>query len=308
MLIVVAAAFDLLRADRRFATVRGITLIVVYLTCEVGGVAAAFAVWLWHRLASADDERYARMNFRLQCWWATVLLQGACRLLGLRLVVDGEPAISRGPFVVFSRHCSIGDAFIPAAVISGRHGIRLRYVMKRELLWDPCLDVVGNRLPNCFIERGLGDGPREGAAIGRLMDDLGMHDGVLIYPEGTFFEPEQRQRALARLARVGPPALHAKGWRLRYVLPPRLSGALKLLARNQGADAVFCAHAGLEGADSFRALLRGSLLGRTVRVAFWRVPFAEIPSQPEAQAEWLFDQWADVDRWIAQNAGEAAAS
>ena len=37
------------------------------------------------------------------------------------------------------------------------HQVRLRYVLKRELLLDPCLDIVGNRLPNCFVARSGAD-------------------------------------------------------------------------------------------------------------------------------------------------------
>lgn len=308
-LLAAAALADLRRRDRRLARTRSAALLVVYLTAEVAGIAAAFLAWLRYRLASAGrgtgapaadaeaEARYLEANFRLQCRWASLLVAAARRLLGLRLVVEGEAAVARGPFILFSRHCSIADGFLPAAIVSARHGVRLRWVMKRELLWDPCLDIVGNRLPNAFIRRESNQTARELAAIGRLMDDLGGRDAAFIYPEGTFLDPDQRRRALERLARTAPGLLD-RAAALRHVLPPRLSGALALLAHNRGADAVFCAHTGLEGADSVRALLRGDLVGRTVRVAFWRVPFADIPQAADAQAAWLYDRWAELDRRI----------
>ena len=37
--------------------------------------------------------------------------------------------------------------------VSRRYHLRLRYVLKRELLWDPCLDIVGQRVPNIFVDR-----------------------------------------------------------------------------------------------------------------------------------------------------------
>jgi hypothetical protein len=49
------------------------------------------------------------------------------------------------------------------------------------------------------------------------------------------------------------------------------------------ADVVVCAHTGLEGAGSFWSLLDGALVGVTLRVCFWRVPFAEIPIEREAR-------------------------
>ena len=45
---------------------------------------------------------------------------------------------------------------------------------ERELLWDPCLDVVGQRLPNVFVRRGDGDGASEIAAVRAPAADLGV--------------------------------------------------------------------------------------------------------------------------------------
>ena len=71
-----------------------------------------------------------------------------------------------------------------------------------------------------------------------------------------------------------------------------------MIERNPGVDVVFCAHSGLEGAGSPRDLLAGALVGSTVRVRFWRVPYAEIPVTYEARIEWLYGQWQRVDEWI----------
>ena len=39
--------------------------------------------------------------------------------------------------------------------------MRPRYVLKDDLLIDPCLDIVGNRLPNHFLDRFPHDGAVE---------------------------------------------------------------------------------------------------------------------------------------------------
>ena len=106
---------------------------------------------------------------------------------------------------------------------------RLRYVLKRELLWDPCLDIVGHRLPNCFIERGAKISAPEIERIRGLAQDLGPTDGVLIYPEGTRFTPERREAVLARIEARGDTALLERARALQNVLPPRLGGSLALL-------------------------------------------------------------------------------
>ena len=141
----------------------------------------------------------------------------------------------------------------------------------------------------------------------RLMEDLGPRDGVLLYPEGTFFTPDAQARALAHLRASGPASFVEIAASLRQVLPPRLGGALGLLERNRGADAVFCAHTGFEGGDTFAVLLNGALVGRTIRVCFWRVPFREIPTDASARAVWLYEQWARVDDWITAAQREQCA-
>jgi 1-acyl-sn-glycerol-3-phosphate acyltransferase len=216
----------------------------------------------------------------------------------MRVEVEEAPDLGHGPIILFSRHASVGDTLLPAVFVSSRYGIVLRYVLKRELLWDPCLDIVGNRLRNCFVQRGSGESERDIALVQQLMEDLGPQDGVLIYPEGTRFTPAKRQRILERLAQKGDADLLAKAEALQHLLPPRLGGTLALLERNVGADAVFCAHIGFDGAGSFRDLLNGSLVNRLVRVCFWRVPYNEIPRTAAAQAAWLYEQWARIDTWI----------
>lgn len=317
LLFGLAALRDRRRGDRRWPTLRGLTFVALYLGCELLGVLASGVLWValaGGRVGRRDTpaarltglaDRYLAANFRLQRWWARTLYRGAARVFALRTVVDGDAAVRTGPFILLSRHASIGDTILPAVCIADRHGIMLRYVMKHELRWDPCLDIVGGRLPNAFVRRGTPDGAREVAALQGLLAHLGSHDAVLIYPEGTRVSPAKRARALARLREVAAPPLLAIAARLRHTLPPRLAGTLGLLDANPGADVVLCAHTGFEGAATFRDLFDGTLIGRTVRVAFWRVPCAALPREPAARAEWLYAQWLRIDTWIAAASGEA---
>jgi hypothetical protein len=82
------------------------------------------------------------------------------------------------------------------------------------------------------------------------------------------------------------------------VLPPRLGGPLALL-ETSGADVLFVAHVGLENTARLADLLSGALVGARVRVALWRVPRAEVPTEPGDRVEWLYDQWARLDAWVA---------
>ena len=65
----------------------------------------------------------------------------------------GTRSIAPGPVVLMMRHASLVDTLLPTVLVLRRHRIRLRYVLKRELLWDPALDLAGNVLPNYFLDR-----------------------------------------------------------------------------------------------------------------------------------------------------------
>ena len=130
---------------------------------------------------------------------------------GLLLVPErsGDEALEGSPLLMLSRHASMADTLLPTLLIQMPTGLRLRYVMKRELLWDPCIDVVGNRLPSYFVRRGSTDVERETRAIASLVDDIGEGDGVLIFPEGTRFTAEKRRHVLERLRERGESDLAA---------------------------------------------------------------------------------------------------
>jgi len=288
------AIHDALRANRG-STVRSALALAHYFAGEAAGIAASGALWIASLTAPSRGQDW---NFRLQCWWAGWLFGGARRLFGLRLQVEGSDLCRDGPLLLLVRHASVIDTLLPAVLVSGRTGLRLRYVMKRELLWDPCLDVVGQRLPNAFVRRGRGDAAAEIDRVRELARGLGPRDGVMIFPEGTRFTPRKRRQILARLAESAEPKHVERGRALRHVLPPRLGGVLALLEAAPGADAVFCVHTGLEGLRTLKDLWSGALVGRAIDVAFWRVPAAEIPAERAARVDWIFDQWARVDAWL----------
>jgi 1-acyl-sn-glycerol-3-phosphate acyltransferase len=295
-LVAGAALADLARR-RPWTTTRFVGAIGANLALHAAGFVSMAGAWLLGgRWAGAGPERERRLEEWLQVEWAELSWAVSQRLYDMRLIVDGDECVEPGPVLVLSRHASLIDTLLPLLIVSARHGLRLRYVMKRELLWDPIIDALGHRWPTAFVRRGTGD-PREVAHVLHLLDDLGPGDGIVLFPEGTRFSAEKRARVLAALERAHPDAFE-RALRLRHVLPPHPSGPLALLSHAPALDVVFCAHTGLEGASHFSDLLQGSLLGRVVRVHFWRVRRADIPDEHDAQWAWLFDEWQRVDRWI----------
>lgn len=274
--------------------------------CGVLGSVAISVLALFDR-GTGRDARWFERHFRLQQWWSAGLLRWAGRTFGMRLRLIGEADLAR-PAIVMPRHASIADTLIAGHFISQPHGIHLRHILKRELLVDPCLDIVGGRLPNYFVDRESDDPARELEGLRGLVHDLDGSEGVLIYPEGTRFTEAKRANVIEALERRGEAERAKRARDLEHVLPPRTGGAVALLQANPGLDVVFCVHIGFEGAGSLGGLLAGVLLDRTVDVAFWRVPFAEIPREAGAQAEWLYQNWKRMDAWVGERKAELAAA
>ena len=294
-----AAVVDRVRRNGGVALRSG-SFLTFYLICELTGLSICAGLWLLRPIVRWDAARWSSLHYRLQDAWGASLLGAAVRLFDLRVEIEESGArLGEGPYLLLLRHASAGDTLLASALVGRPHGIRLRYVLKRELLWDPCLDVVGNRLLHVFVDRASDDSGREIARVQALARDLGPRDGVLIYPEGTRFSIAKRARVLERLAREGDVKQLEYARSLHGVLPPRRGGALALLAAAPDADIVVCAHTGFEAAATLAQIWRGELLHATIRVRFQRIPRASIPASRDAQAEWLRERWQEIDAWLA---------
>jgi 1-acyl-sn-glycerol-3-phosphate acyltransferase len=289
----VTAVLDIVQR-RRLARTRALAMLLFYLSCEMVALTRSFVIWVrWRR----SRDRFMAENFRLQCWWGRTLYHGAVRIFGLRVTVENDEVVAGGPVLVFARHVSPIDNLLPLAFISDPHQLRLRWVINRALLRMPCLDIVGNRLPNRFVSTGGRAGHTE--KVSDLGDGLGPDEGVLIFPEGGLYSPAKRERVIERLRAAGETALAERADRIQNLLPPRLGGALALMERAEGADVLFMGHVGLQGAARYMSIAGGDLVGRELRIRFWRAPASEIPATREERVTWLYDWWERMDHWIA---------
>jgi 1-acyl-sn-glycerol-3-phosphate acyltransferase len=292
-----AIIVDVVRRNRGVA-LRSATLVSVYLSCEVLGIAASGVLWASKGILRVDAERWTDIHFRLEAWWGSTLFRAVVRLFGLRIEVEGDADLGRGPYLLLLRHSSSGDTLLASALVSSPYGVRLRYVLKRELLWDPCLDIVGNRVPNVFVDRFSDDSVGEVVRMQELARNLGPRDGILIYPEGTRFSETRRMRALDRFHDKGDAKMVEYTRSLSRVLPPRPGGTVGLLEAAPETDVVVCAHTGFEGAASLAEIWNGALVHQTIRVQFRRIPHGEIPAGREARIAWVMEEWQRVDAWI----------
>jgi 1-acyl-sn-glycerol-3-phosphate acyltransferase len=301
--LALALVADLLaRAARRRPITRTVAMVAIYLACELAGVIAAGAIFLLTLFAS--ERTKLRANAALQRAWSGALFRGIRTIFAMSFEVEGAELAAPAPLLLFVRHSSTADTLLAAAVVANPHAIVLRYVLKRELLWDPCLDLVGRRLPNAFVDRSGESRDAQLEAVASLAEDLGDDAGVLIYPEGTRFTDRKRASALAHLEAEGRADLAAIARDFTHVLPPRLGGPLRLLEAMRGVDVVFLDQCGFEGARSFASLVRGALVGSAIRVRLRRVEAARVPR--ERLDVWLFEQWRETNAWVAAHQGAHA--
>jgi 1-acyl-sn-glycerol-3-phosphate acyltransferase len=196
--------------------------------------------------------------------------------------------------VLLCRHASLADSLVSAWVVTSLAGLRPRYVLKRELLADPCLDIVGNRLPNHFLDRQAADSSVELEALTRLSTGMGEDDIAVIFPEGTRASPSKRERALQKLSERDPARAVRLGG-LQHLLPPRPAGSAALIDGAPGADVVIGWHVGFDGLDTFSGILRHlAHKPPAVRFRVRRIPRSEVPSG-EAFTEWLDAMWLQAD-------------
>ncbi|MGA7098528.1 MAG: lysophospholipid acyltransferase family protein [Acidimicrobiia bacterium] len=293
-LVLVGGLVDLVRglstAKPAMAT-RLVSFLWVYLTGEMWALMGMLLTWPLSRQRKLD------LTFRLQGLWTSWNFNAMRAIFGLKFSVTGSEQIPPAPILVLARHASMVDTMLPARLVTRSHGIRLRYVLKKELLLDPVLDIGGNRLPNHFVDRRIALADPELAAIRDLAGGMGPGEGMLIYPEGTRFSEQKRDRYVARIVRRGG-RLAEIADSFATVLPPKPGGALALLEATI-ADVVVLAHRGLEGFARVKDIWSGGLVGSTIDVHFWRLPRSSIPEDRSARVEWLFEVWADVDAWVA---------
>ena len=273
------------------------------LFCELRGLAGL--VWLRLRTRAAAPQ-VDRRAFVLRMQWLGGQLRGIRRIFGLRFEVDGLPSAAGGPLVILIRHASTVDTLLPENFIAIEHHLWLRYVLKRELLNLPTIDIGRRWVPTVFVRRGTADLGKKTGQIMLLSRGMAADEAAVIYPEGTLFSAEKLVRA-QRMVAERQPELADLAAGLRHVLPPKLAGPLALLQAASEADVLVFGHLGLDSFEYPRDMWHGDLVGSTVHLKFWRYPAAAVPRDDAGLSRWIYERWAELDGWIDGHlAGDAA--
>lgn len=286
-----AIIVDTARLRFRFPILRLMTFAVCWSWIEIGGVVRALGVWLVGR---GDDPA---TQYALMRWWANLVMSALQATTGIAPRAEGIEALAAGNAIVLCRHASLADSLLSAWAIRGQADVWPRYVLKDELLLDPCLDIVGLRVPNHFLDRDASDTETELKALSRLASGLGPGSVAVIFAEGTRANDRKRQRAIEKIGERDPErAARLAG--LRRLIPARPAGSKALMAGAPGADVVFAWHTGFDGLDTFGGIL--AKLAKPlppVRFVARRVARSEVPDDAEF-TNWLDDQWLQMDAQV----------
>lgn len=288
-----ATAVDLLTAPKRMPRVRLLSFALAWSTLE--SVGAGASAMLWAMGHGADQIAH----YELQRWWAGRLVDALRYTAGVSFEINGLERLGPGPVVMCARHASIADSLLPAWLL-GQVGMRPRYVLKDDLQLDPCLDIVGNRLPNHFVDRDPDDSAGELARLEALADGMGAEDAAVIFPEGTVVTDTRRRRAIETIT-LRDPERAKRVCDLQTLGPIRPGGTAALLRGARDADLVFVTHTGFEQLQRLADAPASVPLEQPIRVEITRVSRTDVPSGA-AFVEWFDGQWSERDRQLADRA------
>jgi 1-acyl-sn-glycerol-3-phosphate acyltransferase len=293
LLAAAAAALSPLLGGRR--PVRLLAILLAYVSRHLAGLVACTGLWAAGRMGT---RRLAEAHYGVLRWFVGGTAATALRAGRARVEVQGpdaEAALRAGerPVIVLSLHSGEGDSLLVLDHLLSRYNRRPRVVMHEALRLDPLIALLGDRLPNRFVDPRGGDIETEIAAMSR---DLGPRDAVLIFPEGGNFSPRRRQASIERLERRGHAEEAAWARAMRHVAAPRPGGALAAIAAAPDADVVFVAHHGFP--RSMREAWRTLPDPKLITVALWLAPAAAIPPDEQARIDWLFGWWRTLDDWV----------
>jgi len=284
-------------------------LLVAYFALELGALIACGALWLASGCGRLiGSPLFQRLHYRLLRWFVHGFAQRWLASLDINVPAEESTEATRAlerdrPLLFFSRHAGPGDTILLIDRLLTRFDRLPSVVFKQSVAIDPCIDLIGHRLPHAVLDTSHKEACE--ARIEQVAAELGNRGVLLLFPEGGNFTTERRRRAVRKLWRTGRQQEAAKADRMSHVLPPRPSGALAALRGNPGADVIFAAHSGLGLAAFPREIWRETRLGKTFNTHMWLAPAADRPTDPDAQVAWIYDWWKRLDEWIDEQPAES---
>jgi 1-acyl-sn-glycerol-3-phosphate acyltransferase len=276
--------------------------VIAYFAHELMTLIACGGLWLASGFgARMRSARFRRLHYRLLHWFVHGLASRVLELLDIdvdaRTTPEVDAALMRDePLLFFSRHAGPGDTLLLIDMLLCRYERLPSVVFKDTLAIDPCVDLIGHRLPHAVLDTS--DRVECEARIGEVASQLAPRGILVLFPEGGNLTAERRRRALRRLRRKGHRRQAEQAQAMSHVMPPQPTGALAALSANRRADVLFGAHTGLGLAAFPREIWRRTPIGHTLKERMWLAAAKARPQDPDEQVRWLYDWWKRIDEWL----------
>jgi 1-acyl-sn-glycerol-3-phosphate acyltransferase len=292
------------RLPGRWRPLRLLSIALLYLVLESLLLAVMLGLWL----ASGFGRRirtpyFEGIHYDLALVFLQVMYAAGHRVLQVEIETVGPApdAYPGDPLLVCCRHAGPGDSFILMHALLSWYHREPRVVLKDTLAWDPMIDVLLTRLPARFVNPHPKRGLDLESQVGELARGLDENDAFVIFPEGGNFTPARRERAIARLRKLGFHRMAARAERMTHVLAPKPGGFLAALEAAPDADVVLVAHTGLDHLLTVGDVWRELPMDKRLVMRWWRVPRSEIPEDRDGRIDWLYSWWERIDAWIGEN-------
>jgi 1-acyl-sn-glycerol-3-phosphate acyltransferase len=288
---------------------RAVVLVLAGTTRHMVAILACLCLWvasgfgLRMRSEAMQSVHYDLMRWFVRGLYDTIVAVAHVEVQAVQSDRAGAVLSARErPVLLFSRHAGEGDTLLVIYELLCPHRRGPRIVMHERLRLDPLVDALGERLPNRFVDPRGGDTERD---IAELASTLGGRDALVIFPEGRNFSAAHRDRAIERLTEAGHDrqADAAKG--MRAVSAPRPGGALAAIDAAPDADVVVLGHSGFP--HGLREVWRELPRRQVIEVRLWHEPADAIPTDRDAQMDWLFDWWKTLDDWVTKRDAQSTS-
>jgi len=308
LLAAAALASAVLRRPQPLLLVR---FAIAYFALELQVLFRCGVLWLASGFGRRiRSPRFRALHYELMRTFVCSLARRLRTLLEIdvspELTDDAERALaSDRPLLFFSRHAGPGDTLLLVDLLLRRYQRLPSIVFKDALAIDPCVDLLGHRLPQAILDTS--DREESEDRIEQVAASLDPRGILVLFPEGGNFTLERRRRALSKLRRMGRRRDARRAGEMEHVMPPHPTGALAAMRGSPDADVIFSVHTGLGLAAFPREIWRQTPIGETLHAHMWLAPAAEHPAGREQQIEWLYSWWARLDQWLEQQGEEVPA-
>lgn len=263
-----------------------INLIIAFIPLAFFNIMQFFSVFLRPFSHAFYDQYNTFCASLVWGWWAW----GVQKLVGVKVIVHGDPIPLRENAIVMANHQSMSDVLILLCLgLQAKQLAHTKWLVKDALKWVPFLGW-GMYLAGCiFLKRDWAKDEQNIKRTFARYAESSRRFWVISFPEGTRLTPKKLAQSQKYAQERGVPPT-------QKVMLPRPSGFIASLEglreRVQAVYSVTLRYPG-DRATGLFAIMRGDV--DQVDVYFKRIPIAQMPKDRAAISEWLTKEFYAKD-------------